>query len=1002
MKRRVCSVLLTVVMIVSLIPNLALTVNAATAPTMMWVAPTDTNNIPMQIDAFQTAYSNNTYTCQLYLPGNADLTSCYLSWDGDMQATVDNVTYSSGTCPIPPVGVEKTYSFKNGYWTTCSFKITAYQGSENVPPIFIDIDETNGNPTIAQMDGDADHETTCVGRINIDGNWDEGLKIKGRGNVSWSQALDKRPYNITLGSKINFPGIDSPKTKKWSILAEILDPSLLCNRTGFHLAHQLDIGQDTTSADVWMNGEYQGCYTVTPKTDSFVTNDGFMIEEDNYMEPEGGDPQFTLTGLNESSGWSSCYNRITVKKMGDNLVVNDVAVGNETGKTINMTAASTEIRAWLQDAWDAIRSNNGYNSKGKYYTDYIDIESFAKMYLMHEYVKSYDVCAGSILFHRDGNSDGDKLIAGPLWDLDNAMGSVYQNGSLGSADDRGTGDNHGDRRSGQGRFIPLVNEYKTSIYKTLWTKHSDFQEEVVFQYNKHKQAFQSLAGDAQDMFDTIEASARMNHFKVEKIPGDHGDNHKYSSNTTLGSGQYQQTYVATGDSRTNWDKYAQNLKTYITTRSLWFTNTFTDPNYVDPANCNHQYNVVEVPATCTADGSRTSDCPICRDHIEEVLPKIAHDYQNGVCSMCGEVLRTAAIACSPGASVTVYETQDITGPSVENATSANPRNSDTGMIDCAGDGQINFVVNLEPGYELENVTAEPSTSFKNLKGPADTKITNGYRLTKVNGDLTITVTARCVHDLKAHEAVEATCTEAGNNAYWSCDNCGKYFSDAEGTEEIEEGSWVVEATGHNLEAHAAVAATCTEAGSSAYWSCDKCGKFFSDAEGENEIAEGSWVVGATGHDLTAHEAVAATCTEAGSSAYWSCDQCGKFFSDENGENEIAEGSWVVGATGHALVEHEAVVATCTEAGNSAYWSCDRCHKFFSDESGEHEIEANSWVINALGHDLKAHAAVAATCTEDGRSAYWSCDQCGKFFSDENGENEIAEDSWVIGDRKSVV
>ena len=92
--------------------------------------------------------------------------------------------------------------------------------------------------------------------------------------------------------------------------------------------------------------------------------------------------------------------------------------------------------------------NFRYNSKGKYYTDYIDIESFAKMYLMHEYVKSYDVCAGSILYHRDGQTDNDKLIAGPLWDLDNAMGSVYNNDLLGWQAQ--------DRRSGAGDFIPNI------------------------------------------------------------------------------------------------------------------------------------------------------------------------------------------------------------------------------------------------------------------------------------------------------------------------------------------------------------------------------------------------------------------------------------------------------------------------------------------------------------------------------------------------------------------
>lgn len=52
------------------------------------------------------------------------------------------------------------------------------------------------------------------------------------------------------------------------------------------------------------------------------------------------------------------------------------------------------------------------------------------------------------------------------------------------------------------------------------------------------------------------------------------------------------------------------------------------------------------------------------------------------------------------------------------------------------------------------------------------------------------------HDLTAHPAVAATCTKAGNTAYWSCNECGKYFADEEGTQEIEEGSWVVEPEGH--------------------------------------------------------------------------------------------------------------------------------------------------------------------------------------------------------------
>ena len=54
------------------------------------------------------------------------------------------------------------------------------------------------------------------------------------------------------------------------------------------------------------------------------------------------------------------------------------------------------------------------------------------------------------------------------------------------------------------------------------------------------------------------------------------------------------------------------------------------------------------------------------------------------------------------------------------------------------------------------------------------------------------------HSLTLHPAEEATCTEAGNTAYWSC-SCGKYFSDGEGKTEIAGDSWIIPAAGHDFE-----------------------------------------------------------------------------------------------------------------------------------------------------------------------------------------------------------
>ena len=61
--------------------------------------------------------------------------------------------------------------------------------------------------------------------------------------------------------------------------------------------------------------------------------------------------------------------------------------------------------------------------------------------------------------------------------------------------------------------------------------------------------------------------------------------------------------------------------------------------------------------------------------------------------------------------------------------------------------------------------------------------------TKENIEVAGTATGK--HQLTAFEKKDPTCTEKGNKAYWYCPECGKYFSDAEGTQEIETDSWIL-------------------------------------------------------------------------------------------------------------------------------------------------------------------------------------------------------------------
>ena len=250
------------------------------------------------------------------------------------------------------------------------------------------------------------------------------------------------------------------------------------------------------------------------------------------------------------------------------------------------------------------------------------------------------------------------------------------------------------------------------------------------------------------------------------------------------------------------------------------------------------------------------------------------------------------------------------------------------------------------------------------------------------------------HQLSKRDRKAATCTEAGNTEYWYCSVCKKYFSDEAGTKETTLVATVVPATGHQLSKTEGKAATCTEAGNTEYWNCNICGKYFSDEAGRQEISLADTVIPATGHQLSKTDSKAATCTEAGNIEYWNCSVCGKYFRDSEGRQEILLADTAIPA-GHQLNKTDSKAATCTEAGNTEYWYCSICEKYFSDEAGTKETTLAATVIPATGHQLNKTDSKAATCTEAGNTEYWTCNICGKYFSDEAGTKETTLAATVV-------
>ena len=232
------------------------------------------------------------------------------------------------------------------------------------------------------------------------------------------------------------------------------------------------------------------------------------------------------------------------------------------------------------------------------------------------------------------------------------------------------------------------------------------------------------------------------------------------------------------------------------------------------------------------------------------------------------------------------------------------------------------------------------------------------------------------------EAKAPTCTQPGNDAYWHCADCGKYFADKNGAMDTSKAydtneSFLENPLGHVFTkaiadaAHRKSAATCTEA-PVYYYSCARC-----DVMGDKDTFHAGTPLG---HDFTekladaAHLKSAATCTES-AVYYYDCSRC---------DTHSTVDTYSYGdPLGHDFTEklvddaHLKSAATCTEAA-VYYYDCSRCD--------EHSTDKTFTDGTPLGHDFTekvvddAHLKSGATCTE-AAVYYYDCSRCDMHSAD---------------------
>lgn len=269
----------------------------------------------------------------------------------------------------------------------------------------------------------------------------EGIldKVRGHGNDSWH--ADKKSYNLTFREEEKLFGMGAGQN--YVLLAAYRDNSLL----SYKLTHDLsnEIGMDyppkAEFVHLYVDGEYLGMYLLTGKIEigeeRFALKDMYAetrrINRGNMKQYELG--QWSREDTSAKRFWSDLDNAPEDVTGGYILEIDNLDYDVLKSRFVtdrNMTVvlrsapyASREqvdyIAGFWQDFEDALYAENGYNGKGKHYTEYIDVESFADQWLMYELNEDYSY-SSSIYFYKDSDLTGDGLIhASWLWDMEHSL-----------------------------------------------------------------------------------------------------------------------------------------------------------------------------------------------------------------------------------------------------------------------------------------------------------------------------------------------------------------------------------------------------------------------------------------------------------------------------------------------------------------------------------------------------------------------------------------------------
>ena len=428
----------------------ALGISCALADSVLeaWISPTG----ELTVDAVKMQEIGG--KGYLFLPGKTDLSKYKIGFKAK-RMIINNREITAGTsASILEADHLLCTVYQDGMAVTV--QLTVMYGS-GLPSMHI----TTQSGKLTRIHWDkANKEPGSMILRDADGSvvYDGGLKhMKMRGNASVKYS--KKNYAIKLEEGTNLLGMG--KAKKWILLGNHLDKSLLRNQFTFDMARYVGLPYtpDCRQVSLYVNHAYLGMYLLTEKIE--IDDDRVAVRDlEALTERMNGKllSSYPLAGTrlinrgryrgkkipNDPKDISGGY-ILELEHLATAYSTTPSAYYTEHGLLLLVhepeyasDAQMQYITGLMQRFENAIFSKDGRDPKtGKHYGEFVDFDSLVNKYLINEVSKNYDANMSSEYFCKPEDAISGKVLAGPVWDLDNTYGDYARSGNPGFLSPRG-------------------------------------------------------------------------------------------------------------------------------------------------------------------------------------------------------------------------------------------------------------------------------------------------------------------------------------------------------------------------------------------------------------------------------------------------------------------------------------------------------------------------------------------------------------------------------------